>query len=280
NPFTPATQPTAKLRLNVFGFNVGGPVTLGKFYNRDRKKTFFFYNMEWRRLILGSVNNSQTVPDPATYGGNFSSLATPINVPTTAQVAPSVLFANCPGGVAPAGVVQGSPFPGNIIPACMISPNATALLTAGIFPKANAVDSNGRPTFIGGNNSPTNLKEEIVRIDHNFSSKFSVFGHYIAEQVSQGFGISQWSGANIPTVGDTFGNPSYSAVVHATYAINPNLLNEVAFNYNGNRINIVPFAGAGLSSLALPAGYDSTNSRIFTGTNNLDRIPNIDLKGS
>src|SRR5882724_11417443 len=51
-----------KLRLNVFGFNVGGPVTLGKLYNPERKKTFFFYNMEWRRLIQGSTNNSQTVP--------------------------------------------------------------------------------------------------------------------------------------------------------------------------------------------------------------------------
>src|SRR5882762_5362983 len=117
------------------------------------------------------------------------------------------------------GVVQGSPFPGNKIPSCMIAPNATALLTAGIFPKSNAVDANGRPTFIGGNNSPTNLKEEIVRIDHNFTSKFSVFGHYVAEQVTQNYGISQWSGANVPTVGDTFGNPSYSGVIHATYTI-------------------------------------------------------------
>src|SRR5579863_8282469 len=274
--FNPAPQPVAELRLNVFGFNVGGPVTLGKFYNRDRKRTFFFYNMEWRRLIQGSVNNSQTVPDPATYGGNFSSLTKAINVPTAAQVAPSVLFANCPGGVAPAGVVQGSPFPGNVIPSCMISPNATALLTAGIFPAPTAANNQ----FTGSANAPTNLKEEVVRIDHNFSSKFSVFGHFIAEQVSQGFAISQWSGANIPTVGDTFGNPSYSAVVHTTYAINPNLLNEIAFNYNGNRINIVPFAGAGLGSLALPTGYDSTNTRLFTGPNNLNRIPNIDLTGS
>jgi hypothetical protein len=275
NPFTPVTQPTAKLRLNVFGFNVGGPVTLGKFYNRDRKKTFFFYNMEWRRLIQGSVNNSQTVPDPGTYGGNFSSLAAPINVPTAAQVAPTVLFQNCPGGVAPAGVVQGNPFPGNVIPTCMISPNATALLTAGIFPAPTSANNQ----FTGSANAPTNLKEEIVRIDHNFSSKFSVFGHFIAEQVSQGFAISQWSGANVPTVGDTFGNPSYSAVVHTTYAINPNLLNEIAFNYNGNRINIVPFAGAGLGSLAIPTGYDATNTRFFSGPNNLDRIPNIDLNG-
>ena len=171
-------------------------------------------------------------------------------------------------------------FPGNAIPACMIDPNSTALLTAGIFPAANATQANGNPTFIGGNNSPTNLKEEVVRIDHNFTSKFSVFGHFIAEQVSQGFGISQWSGANVPTVGDTFGNPSYSAVVHATYSINPNLLNETAFNYNGNRINIVPFAGSGLASLAIPAGYDATNSRLFTGPNNSDRIPNIDLGGT
>src|SRR3984957_4073755 len=246
NYFNAAPQPVAELRLNVFGFNVGGPVTLGKLYNRDRKKTFFFYNMEWRRLIQGSVTNGQPVPDPATYGGNFSGDATPIKVPTTAQVAPGVIFGNSPGGVAPAGVTQGGNFPGNVIPSCMISPNASALLTAGIFPAPTAANN----IFNGAATAPPTLKEEIVRIDHNFTSKFSVFGHFIAEQVSQGFAISQWSGAKVPTGGDQFGNPSYSAVVHTTYAISPNLLNEIAFNYNGNRINIVPFAGAGLGSLA------------------------------
>src|SRR5690348_1092093 len=147
NFFNPAPQKVAELRQNVFGFNAGGPVTFGKLYNPNRTKTFFFFNMEWRKYINGRLTN-QTVPDPASYGGNFSSNPAVINVPGSAQVAPNVLFANCPGGVAPAGVVQGSPFPGNIIPACMISGNATALLNAGIFPKANAVDSNGRPTFI------------------------------------------------------------------------------------------------------------------------------------
>jgi len=271
NFFNPAPQPVAELRLNTFGFNVGGPVTFGRLYNRDRKKTFFFYNMEWRRLIQGIVNNGQPVPLPSTYGGDFGGTA--INVPTAAQVAPSVLAKNCPGGVLPAGIIQGSPFPGNTIPSCMISPNATALLNAGIFPAPTSGDQ-----FTGAATSPTNVKEEIVRIDHNFSSKFSIFGHFIAEQVSQGYSTSQWSGANVPTVGDTFGNPSYSAVVHATYTINPNLLNEIAFNYNGNRINIVPFAGAGLSSLAIPAGFES--NRLFTGPNNDNRFPNIDLNGS
>src|SRR5262249_24322348 len=117
------------------------------------------------------------VPDVATYGGNFGS--TVINVPTAAQVSPTVLAKNCPGGVLPAGVVQGSAFPNNTIPSCMLDPNAPALLGAGIFPAGTT----GPTTFVGGNNSPSNLKEEVVRIDHNFTSKFSVFGHFIAEQV-------------------------------------------------------------------------------------------------
>ena len=175
NYFNPAPQSVAELRLNVFGFNVGGPVTLGKLYNPERKRTFFFYNMEWRRLIQGGLTN-QPVPDTSTYDGNFGS--TLINVPSAADVSAGVLGQNCPGGALPAGIVQGSPFPNNTIPSCMISPNATALLTAGIFPANNTVDANGNPTFIGGNNSPTNLKEEVVRIDHNFNSKFSVFGHF------------------------------------------------------------------------------------------------------
>jgi hypothetical protein len=281
--FHPASTTTVpKLRMNIFGFNVGGPVTLGQLYNPEKKKTFFFYNMEWRRYIQGAGSN-QTVPDPGTYGGDFSSVSAPITVPDSSRVAPSVLFANCPGGTAPVGIVQGSPFPGNVIPSCMINTNATALLNAGVFPStglANTGTGDGLGTFRGGTGVPTSLKEEVVRIDHNFSSKFSVFGHFVAEQISQGYATAQWSGDNVPTVGDTFGNPSYSGVVHATYTISPSLINETAFNYNGNRINIIPVAANGLASLALPSGYDSTSSRLFTGPNNLSRIPNIDFKGN
>ena len=154
----------------------------------------------------------------------------------------------------------------------MIDPNATALLGKGIFPANNGVNSDGKPVFLGGNNVPTNVKEEIVRIDHQFSSKFSVFGHYLAEQIAQNFGTSMWSGDNVPTASNTFGNPSYSAVIHTTYVISPTLLNEVAFNYNGNRINILP-----TGVLGIPSGFTST--RIFSGPNNDDRIPEIHLAG-
>ena len=71
NYFNAAPAPVAELRYNLYGFNAGGPVTFGKFYNPKNTKTFFFYNMEWRKLIQGQTLN-QPVPLPSTYGGDFS----------------------------------------------------------------------------------------------------------------------------------------------------------------------------------------------------------------
>ena len=276
NPFT---HTIPYLRYNVYGFNVGGPVTFGHVYNPNKTKTFFFYNMEWRKMIQGSTLNVVTPPS-AFYDGNLSTigtipkLPTTILVPTAAQVSPTWLARNCPGGTLPAGIVQGSAFPNNTIPTCMLDPNAQSLLTAGgkyggIFPKENGF-SNGLPAFLGGNNVPTDLREEIVRIDHNFSDKFTIYGHYVAEAVSQNYGTSEWSGDNTPSVGTNFGNPSYAAVIHAAYTISPSLINETSFNYNGNRIAILP-----VGLISAPSSF--TFNRFFTGPNVENRIPNIAL---
>jgi len=270
NYFNPAPNPVAELRFHDFGFNVGGPVTFHP--KSSSPKTFFFYNMEWRRYIQGGLFN-QTVPLASEYpdvggAGTGATIASAITVPTAAQVVPSILFANCPGGAPPAGIMQGKAFPKNTIPDCMINPNAQALLSADIFPKPTS-----GAQFIGGNKQPTMGKEEIVRLDHQFNDKFSVFGHFIADQSNQTFGETMWSNDNVPTVGNTFNNPSYSAVVHATYTISPTLLNEISFNYDGNRIGILP---AGV--FQQPTGF--SESRIFTGTNADNRIPTIQLSGS
>ena len=277
NYFNRPPAKVAELRFNTFGFNLGGPVDFGKTDHR----TFFFYNMEWRRLIQGQILN-QTVPLASWYPTSSGAVmpttlpnGKPVSVVDPIGVPASIQFANCPGGAPPAGVVPGQPFPNNTIPACMINSNASALLTAGgkyggIFPLPTNASTG---SFVGGNNVPTYLREEIARVDHTFNSKFSIFGHWISEQISQGYGTSQWSGDNVPSVGDTFGNPSYSAVVHTTYVISPTLLNEASFNYNGNRINITP---NGL--ISAPSGF--TFNRLFGGPNVDNRIPSINLAGS
>ncbi|MBZ5684516.1 MAG: carboxypeptidase regulatory-like domain-containing protein [Acidobacteriia bacterium] len=272
NFFNPAPNKVAELRFHDFGFNVGGPVSLHP--NTSNPKTFFFYNMDWRRYIHGGLFNVN-VPLASMYPNGAGDVVLPATDPggtAITAVAPllttipaSIQYANCPGGVAPAGVTPGAAFPNNTIPACMVSPNAVALLGAGIFPKPTSGWA-----FIGGGNQPTFGREEIVRIDHRFTDKFSVFGHYIQDSADQNYGTTMWSGDNMPSVGNTFGNPSYHYVVHATHAINPNVLNEIAFNYNGNRIHILPDG-----VYKAPSGF--TFNRIFTGENALNRIPSINL---
>jgi len=271
NYFNPAPNKVAELRFHTFGFNVGGPVD---FWAKEHK-TFFFYNMEWRRLIQGQILN-QTVPLTSSYGGNFAPQGLSLDklhAPFSCQVSPTVVAQFAAAGQAMSGCTAGAPdttlevpFNANAIPASLLDSNAQALLNAGIFPAPTS-----GAQFIGGNNVPTNVKEEIVRIDHQFSTKFSIFGHYLAEQIAQNFGTSMWSGDNVPTASNTFGNPSYSGVIHTTYAISPTLLNEVAFNYNGNRINILP-----TGVLGRPSGF--TVPELFPGNNN-DRIPEIHLAG-
>lgn len=253
-----AGQKKPELRFNSYGFNVGGPVFIPKVYNRDRDKTFFFYNMEWRKLIQGGVVN-QTVPLTSFYGGQFNST---INAPAASKLSPALQ-----AQYAALGLTPGQPFPGNRIPAALLDPNAQALLQAGIFPAPNSGSQ-----FIGGNKLPTNVREEIVRIDHRFSDKFWIFGHWVSEAISQTYGTAQWSGDNVPTVGDVFGNPSYSGVIHATYSISPALLNETAFNYNGNRINITP-----VGTFQRPSSVNIPE--LFSG-NNLSRMPGIQLGGA
>src|SRR5215831_2537082 len=266
NYFNPAPNKVAELRFHTFGFNVGGPVDFWK----QEHKTFFFYNMEWRRLIQGQILN-QTVPLASTYGGNFGS--TVINTPCSNMVSPAIQ-AQLTGAGQTLSTTKSDgscafdhAFTNNTIPAPLLDPNAQKLLAAGIFPAPTS-----GAQFIGGNNVPTNVKEEIVRIDHQFNSKFSVYGHFLREQIAQNFGTSMWSGDNLPTASNTFGNPSYSYVVHTTYVISPTLLNEVAFNENGNQINILPS-----HLIARPSGF--TSNRIFSGPNNDNRIPEIHLAG-
>lgn len=268
NYFNPAPNKVSELRLNVFGFNVGGPVSFHP--SKSTPKTFFFYNMEWRRYIQGGLFNV-TVPQASEYPtASGATISSAVSDPTLTQVSAANQFANCPGGVAPAGVTPGSPFPNNTIPACMVNANAVALLNAGVFPKPTS-----GAQFIGGGNQPTTGKEELVRIDHTFSDKFSIFGHWISDQASQTYGTTQWSGDNVPSVGNTFGNPSYSTTVHATYQIRPNLLDEVAFNYDGNRIHILP-----KGVFQQPSGFTEGANKIFSGVNVDNRIPDIYLHGA
>jgi hypothetical protein len=140
NFFSPSVPP---LRFNSPGFTVGGPAYIPKVYNRQRNKTFFFGAMEWQRSSRGATSTA-TVPTPAMKTGDYSGLTKIIKDPNTA-----------------------APFPGNIIPASRIDPNAAAY--AALYPQPNRPGAS--VNFVSNPWTTSNLRQELIRVDHQLTAK-------------------------------------------------------------------------------------------------------------
>ena len=255
-----AGNPIPELRYNIYGFNIGGPAFIPKKYNRDRKKTFFFWNQEWRKFVTANTITANAVPQ-AQRNGDFSALSTPITVPNTSDPAQNARYAAL-------GLTPGQPFPGNKIPASLIDPNAALFFGSGAMPLPNTASNQ----WTGSKSAPTTVPETILRFDHYFSDKLSLMAHYIHDNTDQVTSTSLWSGDTYPTIQTNFKNPSWSAVVHVTQTISPTLLNEVAFNFNGNWINLTP-----VGVYQKPSGWSA--AQLFNN-NLLNRLPTIQLQGS
>src|SRR6202167_3862117 len=268
-----AGQPRPEFRLNEPGGNIGGPLFIPHIYNNSRKRTFFFVNEEWRRLIEGSAPstaNTILASNFATAGASLaytvpSGGAVPV-VPATSDPAKLLLYAAD-------GLTPGHPFHGNIIPANLIDQNAVLELNAGTFPKPNF----GTSQFVSSIPSPTNVREDVVRIGHGINSKLQLMGHLLHEPAHLSVFPPLWSDSTYPTVGTAMANPAWSSVIKLTQTLSPNLLNETAFLYSGNKITLTPINGPG-GSFVQPSGWKATS--FFPVANNVgSRMPEIDLVG-
>jgi hypothetical protein len=270
-----AGQGRPEFRLNEPGGNIGGPLWIPHVYNKDRKRTFFFVNEEWRRLIQGSspstantiaANNFPTAGQAFAYtvpaGGNA-----PIVPVTPNNAAKNALYAAD-------GLTPGQPFPNNTIPANLLDPNAVLEVNAGTFPHPNL----GTNQYISSIPQPTNVREDVVRIDHTINSKLQLMGHFLHDGVTTAFYPPLWGDSSYPTVGTSMLNPSYSSVIKLTQTISPSLLNETAYLYSGNKITLTPVAGPG-GSFVQPSGWSAT-SFFPVSLNDGSRLPEIDLQGS
>ena len=263
-----------EFRLNVPGFNFGGP--LGK-------KTFFFVNEEWRRQIQGSTPTvSNTI-----VASNFPTLGQPLTytVPSKGKV-PIVPQTSDPAKLAlysADGLTPGQPFTDGtgtpcsltipcLIPANLIDQNAVLELNAGTFPKPNF----GTSQYIASIAQPTNVREDVLRIDHNINSKFQLMGHYLHDAMTQTYYPPLWGNSTYPTVGTAMLNPSWSSTLKLTQTYSPSLLNETSFLFSGNTIHLSPVKGAGLTTFSQPSGWTATS--FFPLANNRQaRLPEVRL---
>jgi hypothetical protein len=278
--------PTPELRLNIFGGDIGGPLYIPGVYPKDRSKTFFFYSEEWRRFIAGATptaNNTMPASDiPTSSGAAFT-----YTLPTGFKESPAATACNA-GQTAPCvpilpnnstftatekadGLTPGNSFPGGVIPANMLDPNAVLFMKTGAIPASNSTAANGAPQYVASPKQPTYVREDVVRIDHDITDRMHLMGHWIHDQMSQTYYPDMWSNDTYSTTGDIFENPTWGAVIKLTQTISPTLLNETGLYVNGNKISIPP-----VGIYAEPSGW--TQAGYFPAANNLlNRMPSVDL---
>jgi hypothetical protein len=240
-------------KKNDFGYTIGGPVFIPGVYNKDRDKTFFFWSQEWRRDRVPANLGSVIVPSLAERGGNFSDLCSP-----TAGLIDPANFPDCP--VDPG---TGQRFPGDTVTIDQV--NAPALEAEIPAPTTGLNTWNGAPTL------PTNWREELFRIDHNFSEKIRGTFRYIHDSWDQTYPTPLWTnGTSFPTIQTQFGGPGLSMVARLTATASPTLLNEFVFSYTTDHITLIP-----VGAWQRPAGM---TLGLFPGADQ-GKVPGISLGG-
>lgn len=278
--------PKPELRYNIFGANIGGPVFIPHVYNSDKKKTFFFFNEEWRRMMNGvSTNPVHVMPgsDEVTSASNLTyTIPTAFDpIPSQKIYVPVTNDTRINNALTAAGIPlptaageannQYVAFPNNTIPASLLDPNALLFNATKNLPAATDLTAD---TYTpSGGHLPITVREDLFRIDHNINDKWQLFGHFIHDANDSVQATPEWQGDNIPTVGSNFSNPSFSSIIKLTGTLTPSVLVEAAFNYDGNKIAIIPLAAEG-GSLVKPSGWST--GTYFPAANDVgNRLPDI-----
>jgi hypothetical protein len=200
----------APFRYNDFGGTIGGPLWWPHFGEGgphwEKNNTFFFFSEEIRRVIVYPSANT-TVPNANLRQGVF---AQPV----------------CAGPVSdPCSVITSS------IPQASWSPLARAYVQD-IYSKLPLPDANGNLFF------PTrgvfNFRQELIRIDHKFSNKFSAYYRFENDTIPtiEPFGIFS-GGSGLPGVSTTKTNsPGRSHVGRATWTPSANDIFEFGASYS------------------------------------------------
>lgn len=195
-------------RKHDFGYTIGGPLFIPKLYNTHKDKTFFFFSEEWRKETVPGQTFNNLVPSDAERSGNFSDV--------------------CPGANCPVNPATGAPYPNNQVP---VSPQAQTLLP--LIPQANLGSRfNAAPA------QKTDFREELVRLDQNFSDKQRFFFRYIHDSWNTATPTPLWADGDFPTVGTSFVGPGVSLVANLTSTLSPTLLNEAVFSYTTDHISL------------------------------------------
>jgi hypothetical protein len=265
-------------RRQDFGGTIGGPLTIPHVYNANKTKSFFFFSEEahlektptaYNQAVpslkeRGLVMTPQGVrPNLASENGvtyqdfDFSdvcplSSATP---PFTRQQYPDCPSSS-PNSLQPIyhlNQVQ----QGGVASSSGVDKNALTLLDANLVPLPNSpfgCDYNvpsPDPTdpnhcYDATVSPPTYWREELFKIDHNFTSKSKISFRYAHDAWNTTVLTPQWAilrttnpgAATFPTIQNRFVGPGIDLVTRFTHVFSTTLLNDLVLSYANSTITL------------------------------------------
>jgi len=169
--------PRDKLRWNMFGGTLGGPVL--------KNKLFFFVDYQGQRFDIPSSSGTKNVFTTAERTGDFRALC-PAGFDSTGKCtsnsgANEQLYNPCVSFTAPC--TPSSPaattrqiFPFNQIPGAMISPVAQALFASPLYP--TAIGSGLQQNAINTTAKAFNVDQGDIKVDYKATSKDNISGRF------------------------------------------------------------------------------------------------------
>ncbi len=245
NYFNPIGFPQDRYNSNLFGGSVGGRIV--------RDHIFFFGSWE-SDYLRSDQAMAATVPTAAMLAGNFSAI-------------PGATIYNPASG--PASGTARAQFPGNIIPASLISPVSSRLL--GYFPAPNEPGiTNNYLTSVPFRND--NLRFE-GRIDDRFNDRT---GMYLSYSYGNGFASQN---SVLPIIGTSLDSHLRDdhASIGITHSFGSSTTTDLRFSYSRYNDNIYP-TGTYLSAAA--AGFTYSNGSPISGPIPSISIPDLPAIGA
>ncbi|MDX6612897.1 MAG: hypothetical protein QOD75_2083 [Blastocatellia bacterium] len=237
-------------RYNNYGFTIGGPIYFWNFGEgngpiaRKLKRTFFFFSEEQRRdtrfpTLTASNSNPGAVPTAAMKAGIF-----PVDICLSASSSTTCT------SVLPAGTPIGS-----VVPLSGVAQQYVSQIWNKIPGPTNPATLNLEyPTL-----NIAKFRQEIIKIDHNFTSNFSAFYRFQNDKIPTIDADGSIGGrSNLPFVNRMVSNsPGKAHTLQATYIASPSVIIEGRYAYGFGAIftNTIGLISRDVSSISVPLPY-------------------------